>query len=103
MPLIDINKSKQLLRRSSELDMFTTIGRDVLKDKCGFALCVKASLLHGGGEGVFVEEGVIKRDQVAAVYPGNRILYCIFVHNYTENYTKQEPFIYHLNQYWCLQ
>lgn len=43
---------------------------EVMKDKLGYKIQRKPSLLSGGGEGLFVTQGVVPRDSLVALYPG---------------------------------
>ena len=43
---------------------------DVMFESCGFTLEKKVSSIRGAGEGIFVSRGTVKKDAVAAMYPG---------------------------------
>ena len=51
-------------------------GSRVLMELCGFNTEINESLLEEGGRGVFVSKGMIRKGQLAALYPGNASL-CI--------------------------
>lgn len=43
---------------------------DVMKEVLGYKIQRKPSLLSGGGEGLFVTQGVVPRGSLVALYPG---------------------------------
>ena len=65
---------KQLLTDQVMLHNLVTRGKNVLVKTCGFSITVQPSYLQGGGNGVFVESGLVKERQLVALYPGNGVV-----------------------------
>lgn len=72
IPSFDPRHAKQLLTNKPALTNLATEGKSILREQCGFSLAVQPSLLQGGGSGVFMDSGGVKRGQLVALYPGEQ-------------------------------